>query len=186
MHRAAWSHKSKSTPRLREEEKRPSDQSQPGHASRDEAGAVHQVAEDQPVPEGDDEAGAEQERPVLERGERDGEVGRVRGVVPQADDAEHEDDPGRDEDGLDDPRGDVADGEGLVLPPRDRVEDDGGADVREDEQELQERSQVDLVVLPAAAMYPAGSSRTGWKRASAAIEVMNVMMNSTPKIRPCL
>src|SRR5918995_3433637 len=35
-------------------------------------------------------------------------------------------------------------------------------------------------------MYPAGSSRTGWKRASAPMEVMNVMMKSTPKIRACL
>src|SRR5690348_10580766 len=41
------------------------DQTQPGHAARDEAGRVHQVAEDQPVPEGDDESGAEQERPIL-------------------------------------------------------------------------------------------------------------------------
>src|SRR5829696_7583471 len=35
-------------------------------------------------------------------------------------------------------------------------------------------------------MYPAGSSRTDWKRASAAIEVMNVMMNSTPNMRAFL
>jgi hypothetical protein len=71
------SHQSKSTPKLPIQEQRPSDQSEPRHAARDEAGAVHEVAEDQPVPEGDDEPGAEQERPVLERCERDGEVGCV-------------------------------------------------------------------------------------------------------------
>ena len=62
---------------------------------------------------------------------------------------EHEDDPDRDEDGLDDPSSDVADREGLVLPPRDRVEHNGGSDVGDDEKKLQEGSQVELVVLPA-------------------------------------
>jgi hypothetical protein len=33
------------------------------------------------------------------------------------------------------------------------------------------------------AMYAAGSSRTGWKRASAGIDVVNVIRKSTPKIR---
>ena len=130
-----------------DQEERPSDQSEPGHPSRDEAGLVHQVAEDQPVPEGDDQPRAEQERPVLERGEGDGEVGRVRRVVAQADDAEHEDDPARDEDALDDSSSDVADREELVLSPHDRVEHDGRSDVGDDQQELQERAQVDLVVL---------------------------------------
>jgi hypothetical protein len=37
----------------------------------------------------------------------------------------------RDEDALDDSSGDVADGQGLVLPTRDRVEHDGRSDVRE-------------------------------------------------------
>ena len=132
-----------------DQEERPSDQSEPGHPPRDEAGLVHQIAEDQPVPKGDDESGAEQERPVLELRERDGEVGRIRGVLAQAHDPEHEDDPGGEEDALDDPGGDVADGEDLALPPRDRVEDDGRSDVREDEKKLQEGPQVNLVVLPA-------------------------------------
>jgi len=34
-------------------------------------------------------------------------------------------------------------------------------------------------------MYPTGSSRTGWKSASAPIDVMNVTKNSTPNIRAC-
>ena len=67
--------------------------------------------------------------------------------MPHADNAEDEDDADRDEDGLDDPSSDVADRECFVLPPGDRVEGDGRSDVRDDEKELQERSQVDLVVL---------------------------------------
>jgi hypothetical protein len=57
--------------------------------------------------------------------------------------------PARNEDALDDSSSDVADGEELVLSPRDRVEHNGRPDVRDDEQELQERAQVDLVVLAA-------------------------------------
>ena len=86
------SHQSKSTPKLPKQEQRPSDESEPGHTPRDEARPVRQVAEDQPVPERDDESGTEEERPVLERGERDGEVRRVRRILAQGDDAEHEDD----------------------------------------------------------------------------------------------
>src|SRR5688572_4860362 len=61
--------------------------------------------------------------------------------------SEHEDDPRSDEDALDDSSGDVTDGDGLVLPPRDRVEHNSRSNVREDEKELQEGSQIDLVVL---------------------------------------
>ena len=148
--------------------------------------SVHQVAEDQPVPKGDDEPGAKQERPVLERRQRDGEVGRVRRVLAQGHDAEHEDDPGRDEDAFDDSSGDVSDGQEFVLPPHERVEHDGRSDVREDEKEVQEGSEVDLAVLPATRDVPAGSSRTDWKRASAAIDVTNVRRNRIPKIRASL
>ena len=78
--------------------------------------------------------GAEQERPVLERGEREGRFVRAGKIVPQADDSEHEDDPHRNEGAFDDSSSDVPDRERLVLTPRDRVEDDGRADVRDDEQ----------------------------------------------------
>jgi len=44
---------------------------------------------------------------------------------------------------------------------------------------------MDLAVLSPPAMYPTGSSRTGWKSASAPIDVMNVTKNSTPNIRAC-
>ena len=62
--------------------------------------------------------------------------------------------PRRDEDALDDSSCDVADGESLVLTPRDWVEDDGRSDVGNDEEELQESTQVDLVVLPATSDVP--------------------------------
>jgi hypothetical protein len=70
------------------------------------------------------------------------------------DDLPGKDDPGGKEDALDDSSSDVAEGENLVLPPRDRVEDDGRSDVRDDEKKLQEDSQVDLVVLPATSDVP--------------------------------
>ena len=73
----------------------------------------------------------------------------VRRVLTQAHDPEHEDDAGRDEGALDETSGDVAEGKDLVLPPEDRVHDDSGSDVRDDEQQLQERPEIDLVVLAA-------------------------------------
>ena len=111
---------------------------------------------------------------------------RARKILSQAHDSEHEDDPDRDEDGLDDSSRDVADPERFVLPPRDRVEDDARPDVREDEEELEQDREVEPARAPVPPTNPAGSSRTGWKSASAPIDVMNVMMNSTPNIRPCL
>ena len=57
-------------------------------------------------------------------------------------------------DALDQTRGDVADREELVLPPHDRVDHDGCADVRDDQQELEEHAEVDLVVLTAAGDVP--------------------------------
>ena len=60
----------------------------------------------------------------------------------------------RDEDALDDSRSHVADREGFVLPPRNRVEDNSRSDGGDDEEELQQSAQVDLVVLPAARDVP--------------------------------
>ena len=144
-----WFHQSKSTPKLPNRSSGPPISPSQGHGRGTRRGAVHQVAEDQPVPEWDDDSGAEEERPVLERGERDGKVGRVRRVLAQADYPENEDDPRRNEDALDDPRTRRSRWPGLVLPPRDRIEHYGRSDVREDEKELQEGSQVNLVVLAA-------------------------------------
>lgn len=47
------------------------------HAPRHEAGSVHQVAEYQPVPDADDPAWPEQERPVVDRDERPADRGRA-------------------------------------------------------------------------------------------------------------
>src|SRR6185312_11452355 len=55
-----------------------------------------------------------------------------------------------------DSRSDVADCEGFVLPPRNRVEGNSRSDAGDDEEELQESAQVDLVVLPAAGDVPDG------------------------------
>ena len=71
-------------------------------------------------------------------------------VLTQAHDPEHEDDAGRDEHALHHASGDIAEREDLVLPPHDRVQDNGRADVRDDQQELEEHSEIDLVVLAAA------------------------------------
>jgi hypothetical protein len=49
------------------------------HLARRQPRAVHQVAQDQSVSPADDEAGAEQERPILDRGERHRDAGGSRG-----------------------------------------------------------------------------------------------------------
>src|SRR4029079_6932938 len=100
------------------------------------------------------ESGAEEERPILQGGEREGSIVRTRELVPQADDSDHEDDAARDEDALEDSRSHVANREGFVLPPRNRVEDNSRSDSGDDEEELQQSAQVDLVVLPAACDVP--------------------------------
>ena len=49
----------------RGQDERPSDQPEQRHARRHQLRPVHQVAQDEPVPDADDEARPEQERPVL-------------------------------------------------------------------------------------------------------------------------
>ena len=58
--RAGWLAPVEEHAYLPDQKERPSDQTEPGHAPRDETGAVHHVAEDQPVPDGDDEARAKE------------------------------------------------------------------------------------------------------------------------------
>ena len=82
VHRAGWIRQVEEHAYVPNQEEWPPDQPEPGHAARDEAGAVHQVAEDQPVPEGDDESGAKQKRPVLARRPR--RRGRPRPESPGA------------------------------------------------------------------------------------------------------
>jgi hypothetical protein len=56
-----------------------------GELAWHEPGLVHQVAEQEPVPDADDEARSEDERPVLERGERVGDLACVdsRALLPK-------------------------------------------------------------------------------------------------------
>ena len=77
-----------------------------------------------------------------------------RTVQAHGHEPEHEDDPDRDEDALDDSSRDVADRERFVLPPRDRIEDDARPDVREDEEELEQDCEVEPAHPPVAADEP--------------------------------
>ena len=119
---------------------------------------VHEVAEDQSVPPADDPAGPEEERPVLDRGERvgDGTFGRARGLLLQRDDPEDGHDAEEDEHALEDAGGHIPERELFALPSAYRVEHDGGADVRDDEQQLEERSEQDPVVVSGARDVPDG------------------------------
>jgi hypothetical protein len=111
-----------------------------------QAGAVQEVAEDEPASDADDEAGAEQERPVMDRdeGPADGDqragVG-ARGVLPQGDDREQTDHPHGDETAFDDARGDVAEREALAAALEDREQGERRPDVGNDEEQLEERSE---------------------------------------------
>src|SRR5829696_8650265 len=115
---------------------------------RHEAGPVHQPAQDQPVPDADDPAGAEQERPVMDRDQRlAGGHERARiptgssgEVLPQGHDRQEADDADGDEGAIDETSGDIAQRERFALPLEDREQGDGGADVRDDE-DLEERAQ---------------------------------------------
>ena len=86
---------------------------------------VHQVAQDQPVADADDEAGSEQERPVMERdkrlADRDERAGiRARSsLLAQRHDRKEAEDAHGDEDAFDDTSRDEAKGEDFVLPPDD-------------------------------------------------------------------
>jgi hypothetical protein len=92
----------------------------------------------------------------------------------------------RDEDALNDPSRDIADGEGLVLPTSDRVEHDGCSDVRDDEEELQECTQADLGVLPFPGEVTGRVVENGLKKKRSGDRCEDVMTNITPKIRAVL
>ena len=149
------SNRSKSTHDPRERDERAADEAQRGQASRHQARPVHQPAEDQAVSDADGEAGSEQEHPILDRGERlgvPGERGGVGpGVVSQRHDGKDGDDADEDEDAFHDASGDVAEREDLTLPFHDRPQNEGRPDVRDDQEQLQQRSEVDAGVLTAPA-----------------------------------
>src|SRR6185312_6147616 len=107
-------------------------------------------AENQTVPPADDPARPEQERPVLDGGKCVGDraFADARILLLQRDDPEHRDDADEDERAFQEARGHVAERELLALSPHDRKDDDGRADVRDDEQQFQEHAEEDPVVLP--------------------------------------
>ncbi len=101
------------------------DEPQHGHAPWHESGAVHQVAQNQPVPDADDEAGSEQERPIMERDQRladRDERGGIRArssLLAQRHDRKEAEDADGDEDAFDDTSRDEAEGEDFVHPLED-------------------------------------------------------------------
>src|SRR3954451_24237604 len=137
--------------RSRQDDQRAPDEPEPRPRPWHELCAVHHVPEDQSVSPADDPTGPEDERPVLDRRKRvsDGAFGRACRLVPQGDDGDHRDDADEDERALDNPRRHVADRQLLVAPPHDRNDHDRGADVGDDQQQLQERAEQDRLVVPA-------------------------------------
>ena len=130
----------------RNADQRTSDEPQHGHASRNEAGPVHQVAQDQPVSDADNEARPEYERPITDRDERlcvgDERAGiRARSLLAQRHYRKETDDADGDEGAFNDTSCDVSESEAFVLPLEDREQHDGRADIRDDEDELADRSQ---------------------------------------------
>ena len=67
-------------------------------------------------------------------------------VLPQGDHRKHADDADGDDGGLDDTRGDIAERDALVLPLEDGEQGDGGADVGDGNDDLEERTQGHLCV----------------------------------------
>jgi hypothetical protein len=106
-----------------------------------------------PLP-ADDDAGTEQERRVMDGDQRLAEgdervVGHAGRVLAQRHDRQDADDADRDEPALDEAGGDVADRELLVVAPEERERQDGGADVGDDQQDLQGRPDEDACVAAA-------------------------------------
>ena len=80
-----------------------------------------------------------------------------------------------DERALEEAGGHISQRELFALPLDDREDRDGGADVRDDEQQLEQGAEEDPVVLPGTRDVAGRSSRTGWNRISAGIDVTKVM-----------
>jgi hypothetical protein len=140
-----------------------SDKPQHGHASRNEAGPIHQVAQDQPVSDADNEAWPEYERPVRDRDERPGgrdeRAGiRARSLGPQRNDRKETDDADGDEGAFSETSFDVSKSEAFVLALEDRkstTADPMLAMMRMSSQTAPKRTRVSA---PAPTMYLAGCS----------------------------
>jgi hypothetical protein len=70
----------------------------------------------------------------------------ARSLLPQCHDSKEAEEAHGDEDAFDDTSRDIAQSEDFVNPLEDGIEHDGGADVRNDEDQLQERSREHAVV----------------------------------------
>jgi hypothetical protein len=80
----------------------------------------------------------ERDQRLADRDERAGICARC--LLAQRHDRKEAEEADGDEDAFNDTSGDVSKGEDFVLPPDDRKQHDGGADVGDDEEQLQERS----------------------------------------------
>ena len=83
----------------------------------------------------------ERDERLADRDERGGVRAGARPSCRKRHDREEAEDADGDEDALEDAGGDKAEGEDFVLPLEDREQRDGGADVGDDEEQLQEGSQ---------------------------------------------
>jgi hypothetical protein len=74
----------------------------------------------------------------------------------------------------------------VVLPFHDRIDHDGRADVRDDQEQLQEGSEEDPVIGAAVRDVADGIVQDRLERISAGIDVTIVIRYSSPKIRAIL
>ena len=113
---------SSTTNRPRNADERVCDEPQYRQASRDQAGPVHHVAQDQPVPHADNEAGTEHERPIANRNQRsrvvDQRTSGHAGLVVQRDDRKVADDADRDERAFHETRGHISEREECARQQR--------------------------------------------------------------------
>jgi hypothetical protein len=137
------------------EEHRAGDEPQQSHAPWHQARAVHQVAQNQPVADAYNKAGSEQERPIMKCDERRADCEeragiRARSLLAQRHERKDAEDAHGDEGAFNYTSRDEAQSEDLVDPLDDGIEHDGGADVGDDEDQLQERRplMVALGVIP--------------------------------------
>src|SRR3954454_18913474 len=109
------------------------------NASWHQAGPVHQRPQDHSVRDAGEDARPDQERPVIDRDERvaEGGVRTGRAFLPHEQEGQHAHDPDGDEHGFDEARCDITQSQALAVPLEDRVRHHGGADVRNDEDDLQ-------------------------------------------------
>src|SRR5215213_8935729 len=111
-------------------EQGPGDEPQHGKVPWYEPRAVHHVAQDQPVADADDEAGSEQERPIMERdqrlADRDERAGiRASGsLLAQRHDRKEAEDAHSDKGGFHDTSRDKAQSEDFVYPLEDGPQHD--------------------------------------------------------------